>query len=163
MTRLGMTINRLVNTTVSFAHCLVRRRGVLVLVAVGFAALLASEAWARVGGGGSYGSGGGGGGGGSAGALIYLLFQILRLLVWLTIEYPYIGIPLDILLVGALFWWLFIRKEKSAPSITVSNTAGVAAARLNVDQAWARLRRFDPNFSEIIFTDFCYALYARAQ
>jgi hypothetical protein len=25
------------------------------------------------------------------------------------------------------------------------------------------LRRFDPNFSEIIFTDFCYALYARAQ
>ena len=32
----------------------------------------------------------------------------------------------------------------------------------NVQQAFNQLRRFDPNFSEIIFVDFCYALYARA-
>jgi hypothetical protein len=162
-----MTIKQLIDTAASLAHRLLRRRGVLAFVALVLATLLASEVWARVGGGGSYGggggSGGGGGGGGDAGALIYLLFQILRLLVWLTIEYPYIGIPLDILVVGGLIWWFFRRSQISTNPITVSNTPVVAEARLNVNQAWARLRRFDPNFSEIIFTDFCYALYARAQ
>jgi hypothetical protein len=34
--------------------------------------------------------------------------------------------------------------------------------QLDVQRAFNQLRRFDPNFSEIIFTDFCYALYGRA-
>src|ERR1700741_4273857 len=29
-------------------------------------------------------------------------------------------------------------------------------------RSFERLKKFDPNFSEIIFTDFCYALYGRA-
>ena len=59
--------------------------GSLVIIA-----LFSFDALARVGGGGSYGGGGGhgGGGGGGAGALVYLL---IRLLLWLTIEHPVIG------------------------------------------------------------------------
>src|SRR5712672_1359248 len=64
--------------------------------------LLPAEVFARVGGGQSYGGGRGhGDGGGGAGAIIWLLFQFVR------------------------------------------------------------MRKFDPNFSEIVFTDFCYALYAK--
>jgi len=33
---------------------------------------------------------------------------------------------------------------------------------VNTTRAFNYLRRFDPNFSEIIFTDFCYALYGKA-
>ncbi|MEO6392526.1 MAG: TIM44-like domain-containing protein [Pyrinomonadaceae bacterium] len=135
----------------------------VALAVVCLVGLSATEVWARVGGGGSYGGGGGGGGGGGEGigAVIYIIFQLLRVLVWLTIEYPAIGIPLDILVAAAIIWWL-VKGKNSQPSanITVSN---VAPARVNVEQAWSRLRRFDPNFSEIIFTDFCYALYGRAQ
>jgi hypothetical protein len=40
--------------------------------------------------------------------------------------------------------------------------AASAARAEDVQKEIARLRRFDPNFSEIIFTDFCYALYGRA-
>src|SRR6186713_2396228 len=49
------------------------------------------EAFARVGGGGSYsggGHGGSSGGGGDGGAII----GIVRLLVWLTVEYPAVGV-----------------------------------------------------------------------
>ena len=66
-------------------------------------ALLASEALARVGGGQGYGGGGsggsGGGGGGGLGALVYLL---IRFLLWLTIEHPAIGIPVDIIVIAAV-------------------------------------------------------------
>ena len=68
--------------------------------------LFATEVFARVGGGGSYGGGGGGGhgGGGGGGALVYLL---IRFLLWLTIEHPVIGIPVDIIVTGAapdIYW-----------------------------------------------------------
>src|SRR5688572_32399439 len=67
-------------------------------------AVFATEALARVGGGGGYGGGGGGGDGDGEGlgVIIYLIF---RLLLWLTIEYPAIGIPLDIIVIGAVIYW----------------------------------------------------------
>src|SRR5439155_6776252 len=49
-------------------------------------------------------------------------------------------------------------------SSTVLGTAAGAAraSQQDIQRAFNQLRRFDPNFSEIIFTDFCYALYGRA-
>lgn len=135
--------------------------------------LFPSEALARVGGGQSYGGGGGGhgsGGSGDGGAII----GIVRMLLWLTIEYPAIGIPVDIAVVGFVVY-RFARSGKKA-SETFSSTptetsTGSAEFPLGLDTAggqsdfsreFAQLRKFDPNFSEIVFTDFCYALYAKA-
>jgi hypothetical protein len=51
------------------------------------------------------------------------------------------------------------------PSVVPHDVPEVSASssRQSAAQAFNQLRRFDPNFSEITFTDFCYALYAKAQ
>lgn len=130
-------------------------------------ALFTTEVLARVGGGQSYGGGGGsgGGGGGGGGALVYLIF---RLLLWLTIEHPVIGIPVDIIVIALVIYW-FAKPSKKSVSITSTSIAAAPDAvatvmqqQQNVQRAFNQLRRFDPNFSEIIFVDFCYALYGRA-
>ncbi|HSQ24584.1 MAG TPA: TIM44-like domain-containing protein [Pyrinomonadaceae bacterium] len=128
-------------------------------------AFLSTDALARVGGGQSYGGGGGsggGGGGGGGGALVYVL---VRFLIWLTFEHPVIGIPVDIIVIGLLIYW-FTRKTKQdlriTPSVPEYDAVSTVMQQRNVQQAFNQLRRFDPNFSEIIFVDFCYALYARA-
>lgn len=137
----------------------------VALLAVGELA----ETWARVGGGGSYSGGSRGGrGGGDGGALI----AIFRLLFWLTIEVPVIGIPVDIIVIGGLIYYFAIKKNKVEPSTCSQPSAGVVPTgtlglgtqqrRGGFTQEFNQLRRFDPNFSEIIFTDFCYALYAKA-
>lgn len=123
------------------------------------------EAFARVGGGQGYGGGDGGDGEG-AGAIIWLIFELLRLLIYLTIEYPIIGIPLDIIVIALLIWFFVIRRSK-IPSTFVSSTSGLRITpgldeNYHPSRAFDRLRKFDPNFSEIVFTDFCYALYAKA-
>ena len=86
---------------------LIRVLGLLLLLT------LPLDAWARVGGGHSYsgggGSGGGGGGGGILG-LLWLIFQLLRFLVYLTIEYPIVGIPLDLILIAGGVYFFVIRK-----------------------------------------------------
>src|SRR5437588_1896740 len=141
------------------------RKAEAVGVAICLTAVFAADVFARVGGGGSYGGGGGhGGGGGGAGALIYLL---IRFLLWLTIEHPVIGIPVDIIVIGLVIYW-FTRPSKKTVAATSSSILGVsgaaaAPARQNgFQREFNQLRRFDPNFSEIIFVDFCYALYGRA-
>src|SRR6266851_8984848 len=131
--------------------------------------LLPAEVFGRVGGGQSYGGGGGhGDGGGGAGAIIWLLFQFVRLLVYLTIEDPVIGIPLDIIIMAAIIFY-FVKRHRtgsqafSSVSIEASPTATAGGVRPEViARGFDRLRKFDPNFSEIVFTDFCYALYAKA-
>ncbi|HEX8845368.1 MAG TPA: TIM44-like domain-containing protein [Pyrinomonadaceae bacterium] len=119
--------------------------------------LFAPEALARVGGGQSYSGGSKSGGSGEgAGFIIWLLFRLLLL----SIEYPVIGIPLDIIIVIGII--LYIRSSKNkAPSVCSADAVG--AKRRSFTQEFNQLRRFDPNFSEITFTDFSYALYARAQ
>jgi endogenous inhibitor of DNA gyrase (YacG/DUF329 family) len=130
------------------------------------------EAFARVGGGSSYGGGGGhGGSGGDGGAII----GIVRILLWLTIEYPAVGVPLDVVVVGYVVYRLgwggrkasetfsSARLDSSTDSIMSPlglDTAGPASETFNRD--FAQLRKFDPNFSEIVFTDFCYALFGKA-
>src|ERR1041385_3538535 len=140
-------------------------RVVMVCAALLGVAFFATEIFARVGGGQSYGGGGhGGGGGGGAGALVYLL---VRFLIWLTIEHPAIGIPVDIIVIAIVIYW-FAKPSKKSVSITSTSiiapdsVATVAQQQQSVQRSFNQLRRFDPNFSEIIFTDFCYALYGRA-
>jgi hypothetical protein len=132
------------------------------------------EALARVGGGHSYGGGGGhggSGGGGGGGAII----GIVRILVWLTVEYPAVGVPVDIVVVGFVVY-RFARGGKKASetfsSASRETSTESLALPLGLDTAaprpesssreFAQLRKFDPNFSEIVFTDFCYALYGKA-
>jgi hypothetical protein len=103
-------------------------------------------------GGGSSSGGGGGGGGDGAGELIYYLF---RFLLWLTMEYPAIGIPVDIVVIYLLIkWWR--SKQSASPTLLKISTSGGGKPSLEA------LRRFDPNFSEVTFSDFCYSVYARA-
>lgn len=129
-------------------------------------AVFATEALARVGGGQGYGGGGGGGDGDGEGLgiIIYLIF---RFLLWLTIEHPAIGIPLDIIVIGAVIYWFTRRSKKPASVVSSSPVLGLSTGPggrppQDIQRAFNQLRRFDPNFSEIIFTDFCYALYGRA-
>jgi Tim44-like domain len=143
-------------------------RASLVALSCGCLMLAPVEIVARVGGGQSYGGGSSGGNGGSddGGAIVWLLFELLRLLIYLTIEYPAIGIPLDIIfIIGVIY---FITRKRNAAvsfsSITYSPQSSVTqGARPNVlANNLPRLRKFDPNFSEIVFTDFAYALYGKA-
>ncbi|HVS20326.1 MAG TPA: TIM44-like domain-containing protein [Pyrinomonadaceae bacterium] len=142
-----------------------RVRVVIAGVVLFGVALFETEAVARVGGGQSYGGGGGhGGGGGGAGALVYLL---IRFLLWLTIEHPVIGIPVDIIVIALVIYW-FTRPSKktlaatSSPILAAASGGAAPGGQQDVQRSFNQLRRFDPNFSEIIFTDFCYALYGRA-
>jgi hypothetical protein len=146
------------------ANCRLKGRILFAFLIVIGGVLMASDAWARVGGGQGYGGGGGsgGGGGGGAGALIYLF---IRFLIWLTFEHPVIGIPVDIIVIGAVVYW-FTRSSKQPLTFASSNISApdpvASAQQQGFQRAFNQLRRFDPNFSEIIFTDFCYALYGRA-
>jgi predicted lipid-binding transport protein (Tim44 family) len=128
----------------------------VVSVALIALCLFVPETLARVGGGQSYGGGSKGGSGEGAGFILWLLFRLLLL----TFEYPAIGIPLDIIIIGAVLYFYF-KKEKRPPSVCSADAASVTAHR-SFAQEFNQLRKFDPNFSEITFTDFCYALYARA-
>jgi hypothetical protein len=136
-------------------------------------ALLAVDVFGRVGGGHSYSGGrssggsgsGGSGGSGDGGAIIWLIFEAIRLLIYLTIEYPLIGVPLDILLIGGIVYFLRQRGKRmttgfSSMAATVQQAA--ASSPETVSRSFERLKKFDPNFSEIVFTDFCYALYGKA-
>src|SRR5947207_9556880 len=141
------------------------RRSLLIGISVLSILALAMDVYARVGGGQSYGGGGGHGGGGcGGGALIYL---IVRFLLWLTIEHPAIGIPVDIIVIILVVYWFAKPASKkidlSSTSILAAPTSATTAAQQqNFQKAFNQLRRFDPNFSEIIFVDFCYALYGKA-
>ncbi len=85
--------------------------------------LIADEVFARVGGGQSYGGGsrgggrsGGGSGGGSSdgGAIIWLVFQAIRFLIYLTIDYPLVGIPVDMVVVGGIVYFVARRRPSGA-------------------------------------------------
>lgn len=136
--------------------------------------LLAVDAFGRVGGGHSYGGGsrssggsGGSGGSGDGGAIVWLIFEAIRLLVYLTIEYPLIGIPLDIVILVGIVYFIRQRGKRmttgfSSMATAVQQATAAAASPEMVTRSFEQLKKFDPNFSEIVFTDFCYALYGKA-
>jgi hypothetical protein len=143
-------------------------RAPLVAILFSCLVLVPVDVLARVGGGQSYGGGSSGGNGGSddGGALAWLAFELIRLLIYLTIEYPIVGIPLDIIFIAGVIYFLTRKKRvnTSFSSISGENLSVIPrGARSNVlVNSLARLRKFDPNFSEIVFTDFAYALYGKA-
>ena len=153
-----------------------RSRVWLLAAAAAVCFAVAAEALARVGGGQSYGGGsrggGGSGGSGDGGAII----AIVRMLLWLTIEYPAVGIPVDVAVVGFVVYRLARSGKKATEAFSsqpvptsreavdyyLGLDAAVARSQKSSARDFAQLRKFDPNFSEIVFTDFCYALYGKA-
>ncbi len=130
----------------------------------------AADAWARGGGGhsfsGGHGSGGGSGGGDGAGFLVEIVF---RLLFWLVFYHPLIGIPVVVVVAIAI-----LGAMRNAPSLSVTVGGGSAQAPFRPpplppsQSPRRRLERLredgsDPGFSLVLFEDFLYALYARAQ
>jgi hypothetical protein len=137
------------------------RRAPLFLLALFFA----FELFARVGGGESFSGGGSSGGGDGDGLSAELIYYIVRFLFWLTINYPAIGIPVDIVVIIIVIRWL---RRRNRPEVITISTAGSTSTATSTSTSTKRaasldaLRRFDPNFSEITFSDFCYSLYGRA-
>jgi predicted lipid-binding transport protein (Tim44 family) len=134
--------------------------------------LAAAAVEARVGGGHSFsggrgggfrggGGGFGGGGGGGGGDLFYLLFY-----------YPQIGIPILVLVIAIIIYAQY-QKSQTPESYSSGDTDEIYPATplapygpsrsgaLSPQTCFDRLRQYDPNFSEISFTDFTYALYGR--
>ncbi len=132
-------------------------------------ALLVSVAWARVGGGQGYGGGGGGGGGGGSsgdGGGLDLLFWILIELFQLTVNYPAVGVPLDLIVLGAIIAAAYYRATRVQPSRSYSSQEARIGGRKQLavaDRGFETLREHDPNFSRVLFEDFVYTLYATAQ
>lgn len=129
-------------------------RGALALVLVG---ALAGLALARPGGGESFSGGGGhssgGSGGGGGGQLAFeLVFWILRLVIY----YPVIGLPLlGLVIAGVVISARRQHKNKdwdSGPPVQLKR-----AVRLD------KLRARDPEFSQVLFEDFAFRLFAEAQ
>src|SRR6185369_7982235 len=126
MNRLKFLIRKL-----RFSTGHLRMAAVIVLVIGAFtgALLLTPDVLARVGGGQSYGGGsrgGGSGGGDGGGALIYL---VLRFLLWLTIEHPAIGIPIDIVVITIVIYW-FTRKKREDISVTSASPLDVVTTAM---------------------------------
>src|SRR6266403_625546 len=125
------------------ANCRLTTRLVFMCWALFGIVLLATETFARVGGGQSYGGGGGSGGGGGGGALIYL---VVRLLLWLTIEHPVIGIPVDIIVIGLVIY-RFTRPARQSVSLATSPMVSApdtvaGAIQHDLKRVFNQLRRF---------------------
>jgi len=142
-----------VKPSTQMARRLHRLRPLLLLGGLLVLFWLTPELWARLGGGGGYSGGGGGGGGssssggggggGDAEAIIWLIEMWARF----CIRYPYIGLPLTGF--GIYGWWRI--KDNEVESVMV------APARVQ----WNELRKHDENFSEVLFRDFGYSLFAK--
>ncbi|HPM75840.1 MAG TPA: TIM44-like domain-containing protein [bacterium] len=135
-----------------------RRIAVALLLALTLTLLAAPLAWARLGGGEGFGGGSSGGGGGSSdGDWVEIVYLLVRLLIWLCVEYPVVGYPVTAaVIVGGI---IVAVKYKSQPR------PGMQGPRPEFKklprQALAELRRDDPNFSEMLFLDFVQMIYAR--
>lgn len=139
------------------------RLAIAVALLAGLALLASDPALARVGGGQGYSGGSessrGGAGGEGDGALFYLLF---RLLFWLIVKHPLIGIPLAILIVVVLV------RSRGALSAGLDRTSVVVRPATQAASAPRRradlsgLIADDPSFSLPLFEDFAQLVYARA-
>ncbi len=143
-----------------------KRRALLLTLAL--VLLVATAAWARLGGGESFGGGsGGGGGGGDVGDaidLIIMIIQIIWFLVDLCIHYPHIGFPLVGVIIVMLVI-LYFKGRRMARFVPPAQTHAHVRRpeRAAAQNALPALRSTDPNFSEIIFLDFVQLIYARYQ
>lgn len=133
------------------------RLSVLLILALLLVLVGDEEALARVGGGQTYSGGsssGGGGGGGSGEGL----FALVRLLIYLIIEVPVVGIPLTIAVI-VIAIYVYKSKQGGLPGGRRRRAPRRASSN---EAALEKLRAQDPNFSEPLFLDFVYNLYAKA-
>src|SRR5882672_11831014 len=96
-------------------------RTALVAGVVAVCLAVAGDVLARVGGGQSYGGSGSGGHGGSGGGDGGAIIGVVRILVWLTVEYPAVGVPVDIVVV--VFVVYRFAKRTTASSESFSSTS----------------------------------------
>lgn len=147
-----------------------------------------SSSIARVGGGESYGGGsssgggsyGGGGGGDGDGFIVYL---VIRLLIWLIIECPVIGVPLTIIIIIAVIVH-YSRAQKNVSAYRGSGKSysnygyqtqsysppkpynpygGSSKSFVSVSEQIRRYKKIDTNFSRPLFMDFVQLLYTKIQ
>jgi predicted lipid-binding transport protein (Tim44 family) len=147
------------------------QRRIAARAAAAAAIVASAAAWApalaRVGGGGGYSGGGGeSGGGGGAG----LVFVLIRLLLWLVIREPIIGIPLVIVVIivvarMAKNGGLRFDVGEGPTTFTTASPGGAwtAPALRRGPANLTPVRSTDPFFSEPLFVDFAQLVYARAQ
>jgi predicted lipid-binding transport protein (Tim44 family) len=121
----------------------------------------------RVGGGESYSGGGShggsGGGGGGVGELIYLL---IRLLIWLIMDYPVLGVPLTIIIIALIIYWARKSVASSPLQDYSSSSSGnfyraPSPSSYTLNQKIAALKQADPNFSRPLLMDFLQMIYVR--
>ncbi len=127
------------------------KRLLLVLAALVALGVAADVADARPGGGHSYSggsSGGGGGGGDGAGELVYLLIRLI-------IYAPEIGIPVTVVVVIGVV--VAKRKNDGLGDWDSGESIALAETPPDLDE----IRDHDDDFSEVLFSDFAYALYAQ--
>ncbi|MEO6601779.1 MAG: TIM44-like domain-containing protein [Polyangiaceae bacterium] len=146
-----------------------KRAAIALLFTLGLLLCGSLSAWARPGGGhsfsggsSSHSSGGSGGDGGDAAGLIIQL-------VVLCFEYPAIGVPLLIIIVGFLVAKKVVTSSRQGWSTTTPESVQAVqrverapteqASRMDLD----RIRGLDPGFSLVLFEDFAYLLYAAVQ
>lgn len=130
-----------------------KRRALLALALV---VLACGLAWARPGGGDSYSGGGGHGGDGGGGGGGSGWFELVYWLIRIAIEVPALGLTLIALLVAFVVWNAYKQHKNkdwdSGPPVQL-------ARAVSLDP----LRRVDPEFSQLLFEDFAYRLFATAQ
>jgi hypothetical protein len=122
------------------------------LVMVG-ALAIAADAWARPGGGESYSGGGGHGGdsGGDGGALLELVFHLIRLCIY----YPKLGLPILAIVIGFILYSAYKKAQNK-------DWDSGSPAQLQQSIDLEPLRRVDPEFSQVVFEDFAFRLFAAA-
>lgn len=133
-----------------------RPEGMLALLLLLLLVAGSPDAAARVGGGQSYG--GGSSGGGYSGGSSSSSGGDLGLLIWLVFEYPTVGIPLILVVMGLVVWQNKVRH--SQPSSYRPRYDPVPLARR---PTWSPevLQRADAHFSEPAFLDFAQLVFAR--
>ena len=134
---------------------------VAIAGAVGLVGLfgLGALAEARPGGGDSYSGGGGhGGGGGGDGEGVAVLFELLFHLIRLCIYWPEVGIPLTVIIIGFLIWHYRAKQLQTDWDSAEGNPIPQVVLQRAV--SLDRVHKFDPDFSPVLFEDFCFRLYA---
>ena len=141
-------------------------RVLLLLTSMLAVLFIATDAWARAGGGGGYSGGGGGsggsGGGGGGGEII---FQLIRLLIYLCRYQPIIGIPLTIaIIVGAVYFSRAgMQKGQGAYQGRVIRRANTQRENQLVERGISRISESDPKFSLSSFSDRASGAFIKIQ
>lgn len=133
--------------------------------------IAAAELLARAGGGDSFSGGGGGGGSGGGGdgdigALIYLIVQLIRLLLWLWMEGGPVGKVLCLAIIvalawGGFWWWRQSQREKQRAIEGKVYRGARAPGRGAQERGFASILERDPNFSRVLFLDFAHLIFTK--